>query len=135
MNLRLIWAIVSNLLEETAIVVIVLWGLPELEIHIPLPGLIVLMVAWGAISVIIYRSGSRALRRKAVAGLPSMVGTVGKVVNRLAPKGLVRIKGELWEAISSGTDIGVGEEVVVVGQYGLRLIVDKRSSGNSKGTG
>jgi len=133
MTARLIFAIFSTLLEEAALVVIVLWGLPELGIHIPLPGLVVLMVAWGAISVIVYRIGSRALGRKAVAGLPSMVGTGGKVVNRLAPKGLVKIKGELWEAMSSGANIDIGEEVVVVGQYGLRLIVDKHSSGNSKG--
>ncbi len=132
---RLIFAIFSTLLEEAARVVIVLWGLPELGIHITLAGLIALMAAWGAFSVITYRIGSRALRKKAVAGLPSMVGTKGKVVSPLAPKGMVRIKGELWEATSSGTNVDVGEEVVVVGQYGLRLIVDKDSSGNSKGTG
>ena len=135
MTARLIFAIFSTLLEEAALVVIVLWGLPELGIHIPLAGLIALMAAWGAFSVITYRIGSRALRKKAVAGLPSMVGTKGKVVSPLAPKGMVRIKGELWEAMSSGVDMDVGEEVVVVGQYGLRLIVDKDSSGNSKGTG
>ena len=135
MTARLIWAIVSNLLEEAALVVIVLWGLPELGIHIPLAGLIALMAAWGAYIVISYRIGSRALRKKAVAGLPAMVGTKGKVVSRLAPKGMVRIKGELWGATSSGTNVDVGEEVVVVGQDGLRLVVDKDSSGNSKGTG
>ena len=135
MTVRLIFAIFSTLLEEAALVVIVLWGLPELGIHIPLVGLIALMAAWGAYSVTAYRIGSKALRRKPVIGLPAMVGTKGKVVSRLAPKGMVRIKGELWEAISSGVDMDVGEEVVVVGQYGLRLIVDKDSSGNSKGTG
>ncbi len=135
MKTRLIFAIFSTLLEEAALVVIVLWGLPELEIHIPLAGLIALMVAWGAYSVITYRIGSQALRKKAVAGLPAMVGTKGKVVSPLAPKGLVRIKGELWGATSSGANIDAGEEVVVVGQDGLRLVVDKHSSGNSKGTG
>ncbi len=132
---RLIFAIVSTLLEEAALVVIVLWGLPELGIHIPLAGLIAWMAAWGAYSVISYRIGSRALRKKAVAGLPAMVGTKGKVVSRLAPKGMVRIKGELWGATSLGTNVDVGEEVVVVGQNRLRLIVDKNSSGNSEGTG
>ncbi len=134
MTARLIFAIFSTLLEEAALVVIVLWGLPELGIHIPLAGLIALMAAWGAYSVISYRIGSRALRRKAVAGLPAMVGTKGKVVSRLAPKGMVRIKGELWGATSSGANIDAGEEVVVVGQDGLRLVVDKDSSGNSEGT-
>jgi membrane-bound serine protease (ClpP class) len=64
-----------------------------------------------------------------------MVGAKGKVVSPLAPKGVVKIKGELWEATSSGTNVDVGEEVVVVGQEGLKLVVDKDSSGNSKGAG
>jgi len=136
MTARLIFAIFSILLEEAALVVIVLWGLPELGIHnFPLAGLIALMAAWGAYSVISYRIGSRALRKKVVAGLPDMVGTKGKVVSPLAPKGVVRIKGELWGATSSGANIDAGEEVVVVGQDGLRLVVDKHSSSNSKGTG
>lgn len=135
MTVRLIFAIFSTLMEEAALVVIVLWGLPELEIHIPLAGLIALMVVWGAYSVASYRVGSRALRKEVVAGLPAMVGTRGKVVSSLAPKGLVRIKGELWGATSSGANVDVGEEVVVVGQDGLRLVVDKNGSGNSKGTG
>ena len=134
MTIRLVWSIISNLLEEAALVVIVLWGLPELGINIPLAGLIVLMVVWGVTSVIIYRLGSRALRRRTVAGLPVMVGTEGEVVSALAPKGLVRIKGELWKAMSSGVDIDAGEDVVVVEQDGLRLIVDKPGSDNSKGT-
>lgn len=135
MTARLIFAIFSTLLEETALVVIVLWGLPELEIHIPLAGLIALMAAWGAYSVVSYRIGSRALRRKAVIGLPAMVGARGKVVSPLAPNGLVIIKGELWGATSSGTNVDVGEEVVVVEQDGLRLVVDKNGSDNSTGTG
>jgi len=135
MTARLIWAIVSTLLEEAALVVIVLWGLPRIGIHIPLAGLIAIMVVWGVTSVIIYRIGSRALRKRPIIGLPAMVGSRGKVVNQLAPKGMVRIKDELWEAISVGDNMDIGEEVVVVGQDGLRLIVDKHSSGNSMGTG
>jgi membrane-bound ClpP family serine protease len=134
MTVRLVWTIFSNLLEEAALVVIVLWGLPELGIKIPLVGLISLMVVWGIISVIIYRLGSRALRRRTLAGLPVMVGTEGQVVSALAPKGLVRIKGELWKAISSGVNIEAGEDVIVVGQDGLGLIVDKSGSDNLKET-
>ena len=125
MTARLILAIVSTILEEAALVVIVLWGLPQIDIHIPLPGLIALVVAWGAVSVIIYRMGSRALRRKPVTGLPGMIDSKGKVVSPLAPDGVIRIKGELWEAKSAGRGIKIGEEVTVVGQDGLKLIVRK----------
>jgi len=123
MSARLVWAIISILLEEAAIVAIVLWGLPRLDIEIPLAGLIALMVAWGAYSVITYRRGSRALRRKPLDGLPDMVGSQGEVVSPLDPEGLVRIKGELWQAESASGRIDTGEEVTVVRQDGLKLIV------------
>ena len=128
MSARLVWAIISTLLEEAAIVAIVLWGLPRLDIDIPLAGLIALMVAWGAYSVITYRRGSRALRRKPLDGLPDMVGSQGEVVSPLAPEGLVRIKGELWQAESASGRIDTGEEVTVVRQDRLKVIVRKRST-------
>ena len=112
--------------------VIVLWGLPQIGIHIPLPGLIALVVVWGTVSVIIYRMGSRALRRKPVTGLSDMTDSKGKVISPLAPSGVVRIKGELWEAKSaSSRRIKAGEEVIVVGQDSLKLVV--RKTGKKKG--
>jgi membrane-bound ClpP family serine protease len=128
MTARLILAIVSTILEEAAIVVIVLWGLPQLGIHIPLAGLIAVMVAWGAFTVITYRMGSRALKKKPVVGLPTMIGSRGKVVSPLAPEGFIRIKGELWEATSAGGNIDTGEEVTVVGQDGLKLVCQSSSN-------
>ncbi len=122
---RLILAILSTTLEEAALVVIVLWGLPQLGIRIPLAGLIAMMVAWCAISVTIYRIGSRALRRKPLDLLPNMVNVKGKVVSPLDPEGLVRIKGELWVAKSAGGRIDAGEDVIVNEQEGLKLNVHR----------
>ena len=130
---RLILAIVSTLLEEAAIAVIVLLGLPRLGLYIPLPGLIAVMVLWLAYSVVIYRAGSRALRRKPVINIP-VTGSKGKVVSPLAPEGLVRIKGELWVAISAGKKLGVGSEVIVEEQDGLRLVVRRSSPSNLEKT-
>lgn len=127
---RLILAIISTLLEETALVVIVLWGLPEIDVHIPLPGLIALMVVWGSYSVIIYRVGSQALRRKQIIGLPDMVGSKGKVVTPLAPEGLVKIRGELWVAESAGGEMEPGGKVIVVEQDSLKLVVRESSPNN-----
>ena len=122
-------AVISTLLEEAALVAIILFGLPRLGIKLPLVVLIILMVAWGVFSVFTYRMGSRALKRKPVTGLPAMVGSKGKTVSPLAPEGFVRIKGELWEAKSVGGEINVGEEVTVVGQDGLKLTVRKSDRG------
>ncbi len=134
MTARLIFAIVSTLLEEAALAVIVLLGLPRLGIQVPLAGLIVIMALWLAYAVFTYRMGSRALRRKQVVGLPHMVGSRGKVVSPLAPEGLVRIRGELWVAKSASGEMELGEEVVVVGQDSLKLVVCKKGTGDSEKT-
>ncbi len=134
MNARLIVAIISTMLEEAALAVIVLFGLPELGVEIPLAGLIALMVVWLAVSVIIYRIGSRALRQKPLEKLPDMVGSQGKVVSPLAPEGLVRIEGELWMAKSASGKMNLGNKVAVVEQDGLRLVVRRDRSGDLKRT-
>jgi len=132
MNVRLIFAIISTVLEEAALVAVALWGLPQIGIEIPLPGLILLMVVWGGLAVFTYQMGSRALKKKPVIGLPDMVGSRGKVVRQLAPDGIVRIKSELWEAKSAHGNIDAGEEVIVVGHEGLRVVVSKTGVGGEK---
>jgi membrane-bound ClpP family serine protease len=125
MSMRLIWAIVSTLLEEAALAVVVLWGLPQLDIHIPLAALIAVMVAWAAFAVFTYRKGTRALGKKPVIDLLPMVGSKGEVVSPLDPEGVIKIKGERWIAKSVRGRLDTGEEVTVVGQEGLKLIVRK----------
>ena len=123
MTVRLILAVISTLVEEAALVAIVLLVLPQFGIRIPLAGLIALMVALGVFAVITYRLGSRALRRGKVVGLPDMIGTQGKVVKPLDPEGLVRVRGELWVATSAEDEMQTGTLVTVVGQERLKLIV------------
>jgi membrane-bound ClpP family serine protease len=131
MTTRLIIAIITTALEEAAIAVVVLWLLPEVDVHLPLFALILIMLAWAGFAVFTYCLGSRALRRKPEGGLSDMVGMRGEVVKRLDPEGMVRIKGELWKAKSAGRKINAGEEVTVVGQKGLKLIVE-RGEGRKK---
>ncbi len=125
---RLILAIISTILEEVAIVAIVRWALPSINVHIPGPGLSALMVVWGTYAVLTYRVGSRALRRKQVVGLPDMVGSKGKVVSPLVPEGLVRIRNELWIAKSASGKMKAGGKVIVVGQDSLKLVVRESSA-------
>lgn len=125
MTTRLIIAIVTTLIEEAAIAAVVLWLLPKADIHLPLFVLIIIMVAWAGFAVFSFHLGTRALRRKPEGGLADMLGTRGEVVKRLDPEGMIRIKGELWKAKSAGRKIEIGEEVTVVGQKGLKLIVER----------
>ena len=128
MTPRLVYAVVTTLLEEAAIVAIVLWGLPHLGVHVPLAVLIGVMVVWAANTIIFYRIGSRALRRRPVPGLGSMVGNRGRVVSPLAPDGVVKISDELWEARAANGQIDAGEDVTVMEQDGLKLIVVKSAA-------
>jgi len=128
MTARLIIAIVSTVLEEVALVVIWRWGLPQLGVHLPLYVLIAAMVVWAVYAVTTFWVVTRALRKKAVIGLPTMIGGRGKAVSPLTPEGQVIIKGELWGAKSIDIDIDTREEVVVVGQDGLKLIVRRVNS-------
>lgn len=132
MRPRFILAILSTLIEEIAIVVIVLWGLPSLGVQIPLGGLIAIMAGLATYAVFSYRLGSQALMRKPVVGLPDMVGSRGEVVKPLAPEGVIRISSELWEAKSADRKIATGKEVIVIEQDGLKLTVRKSSPGEAK---
>jgi membrane protein implicated in regulation of membrane protease activity len=120
---RLILAILSTLLEETALAVVVLIGLPKLNINLPLAALIALMIGWAVVAVIIYRAGSRALKGKPMAGSEAMIGMKGRVVRPLDPDGLIEIGAELWRAKSTGDRIDIGEEVTIVKRKGTILIV------------
>ena len=125
---RLILAIISTSLEEVAIVAIWRWLLPEFGIRLPLAVLIGVMVAWAAFSVALFVFTTRTLKKQVVVGLPTMIGSKGKVASSLAPEGLVRIKGELWVAKSEGSEMQPDREVIVVGQDGLRLVVRGRDT-------
>lgn len=130
-NVRLAIRIAATLLEEIAIVVVVLLVLPRFGINIPLPGFIAMIAGLAIWAVITYRLASRALGKKLVVGL-SMVGSRGRVVSPLIPQGLIKIKNELWEAKSAGRSIGTDEEVIVVKQEGLKLVVRKSNAKDLK---
>ena len=120
---RLVLALVSTTVEELDIFVIWRWLLPELDINLSRTALIVIMAVWLCFSVALFAFTTRTIRRQTVVGLPTMIGSRGKVASPLNLQGLVRIKGELWGATSGEGDIGKGEEVEVVGEDGLKLVV------------
>ena len=126
---RLIVAVISTTAEEAAIYSVWRWLLPDFDINLSVPVLIGVMVAWGIFSVSLFVFTSRTLKRQVPVGLPSMIGTRGKVASPLTPEGLVRIKSELWVATADEGDINKGDSIEVVGEDGLKLVVRKTSSG------
>ena len=120
---RLLLAITSTSLEEFAIWAIWHWLLPEFGIFLPFQVVIGVMVAWAGFSAWLFVFTTRTLKKQVPVGLPSMIGTKGKVSGKLSPEGMVRIKSELWGAASAEGNIDKGEEVLVVGEDGLKLLV------------
>ena len=119
----LAWRIISSIAEEAMLAAVVLWGLPQLGINLPLWALVLAMIALAVYGVFTYRKSRQALLAPPVAGLSSLVGEKGRAISALAPSGTVRVSGETWAADSASGDIDPGSHVVVVSQERLRLTV------------
>ena len=120
-NLWLIGAIILSLADEVIILAVVIIVLSQLGIDFPLWAMILVSLPFLAVTFIIYRT----LRKNPQLGFENMVGLTGVAVEPVARKGTIRIKGELWSAMTRGEKIGTGEEVIVVEQTGLKLTVIK----------
>ena len=119
--------ITTSLLEEAALVTVVLWLLPKVAINIPLWGLILMMIALGAYNYITYRLGKKAIDKKPMISLD--IGSRGRTTTTVSPKGYVRVNGELWQA-SSNSIIDSGEEIAVVGIEGMTLLISPVEEAN-----
>ncbi|MFH0942061.1 MAG: NfeD family protein [Chloroflexota bacterium] len=125
---RLAMAVIGGLAEEAVLVAVVLILLPRFGVRIPVWWLAGLMAVLAINNAVFFLIGRRALKKRPLAGLTTMAGTRGEVVRKLSPRGLVKIRGELWQATSEGEEVAVGESVTVVKQDGLALIVTPSDS-------
>jgi membrane protein implicated in regulation of membrane protease activity len=126
MNTRLIIAIVTSLIDEVIIIAVVLWVLPMFDIHLPVWGLVLLIIAFMIYAVMSFKIGSRILKKKPLPGMTSMVGIEGRVTTSLVPRGFVKIESELWKARAESGSIISGTIVTVISQDGLELVVRKK---------
>jgi membrane-bound serine protease (ClpP class) len=111
------------MLEESILVAVVLWLLPRFNVNLPLWVLGILVVALAVYSYVMYRVGRLTFLMRPKVAAEAIIGNEGKVTKRLAPEGYVKVQGVLWKATCSESELEVGDEVVVVGIEGLRLIV------------
>jgi len=123
-------AITTSLLEQAALVAVVLWLLPRAAINIPIWGLILMMIALGTYNCINYRLGKKVLTKKPIISLD--IGSRGRAATPISPTGYVRVNGELWRA-SSNSNIDAGEEISVVGIEGMKLMVSPIEKDNRTG--
>jgi len=116
-------AVISWIIEEALLVAAVLWLLPLVKINVPLWGLIILMLALAIHSGVMYHLGRQTFSIRPKVAAENIIGSEGTVTKPLAPEGYVKVQGVLWKAKCNGFELGVGDEVEVVGIEGLKLIV------------
>jgi membrane-bound serine protease (ClpP class) len=68
-----------------------------------------------------------AQRRRVTTGAEGLVGEIGEAVTALAPRGQVRVHGEIWQAVSA-QPVARGAAVEVVRVHGLTLDVRARQT-------
>ena len=79
-----------------------------------------MMIALGIYNYTNYRLGKKALTKKPM--ISPDIGSRGRAATPISPTGYVRVNGELWRASSSAT-IDAGEEIIVVGINGMKLLI------------
>lgn len=123
------WLIVlAALLDDVAALALIFVILWFFDVKLPLSAIIAFGLVFGTFIFIVHRAVIPSLRRKKVTGAEGMVGLTGEVTQPLTPKGVVKIKGEYWKAKTIEGEIGIGEDVEVVGIKGLGLEVRRRLS-------
>lgn len=121
------WLIVmAALLDDIAVVALVFLLLRVFNVDIPLVAVIIIGVVLGAFIFIVHRAIVPSLRRKQATGSEAMIGLSGEVTQELAPKGVVKVSGEYWQAKSNGEHIPAGENVEITGVDRLELEVKRK---------
>ncbi len=94
---------------------------PEMRIH--LSTAIAVALPFSLITMLLLSLVVRARRNKVVTGQEGMIGEIGTAVTPLAPEGKILVRGEYWNAVSSG-QVPAGDRVRVVAIGQLKLTVE-----------
>jgi membrane-bound serine protease (ClpP class) len=94
-------------------------------LQIPLPAIAAVTLVLVLFFGFLVTTAIRTRRRRPVTGQQILLGAPGVVRREIEPtrSGLVLTRGELWQATSNGSRIGIGEPVVVQAVDGLLLTV------------
>ena len=111
------------LLDEAAILTVVLLILHYVGVRIPVGAMVGLSIGLIIVVFLLHLAIIPVFHKKPVTGVESMIGMKCKVVEPLAPSGMVSLKGEYWRAESVKDEIAAGEQVEIVESDGLMLKV------------
>lgn len=118
--------VVIALLDDIAVVALVFLLLWIFRVDIPLAAIIIIGVLAGVLVFFVHRAIVPSLRRKQAIGSEAMIGLSGEVTQELAPKGVIRVGGEYWQAKCVGENIEVGEDVEITAIDRLILEVKRK---------
>ena len=90
--------------------------------------IVLTVLVTAAFFIFVIGMGLKAQRKVPVTGTQGMVGEIGEAFTPLQPEGRVRIRGELWSAISLDGDIEQGTKVRTEAIENLKLKVRKLES-------
>jgi len=109
-----------------AVVAVSVWRWLGIDLWLAMAGVAI----WVAKDFVLYPFVRGAYERKAETGAESLIGMTGVVQRRIAPRGLIRVRGELWRAeLARGeSTIETGETVRVSGARGLMLLVSRETA-------
>ncbi len=113
------------LLDEAAVIAVVLVILHALGIQIPLPIMIGGGIVVGILVFTVHVAVIGSFHRKQVTGREGMIGEQGRVVEPLTPFGTIIVRGEYWKAESVDDNMESDENVEIVGHAGLTLKVKR----------
>jgi membrane-bound ClpP family serine protease len=126
-----VYAIIGTI-TELALLFAVLYGiLPLFRIQVPLWVTLLLAAVLLGISYFTYHMGRRALRKKTMFELESMIGAEGIVLESFERTGYVRIGNELWKA-NSPEPVKTGDAVIITAVKGFRIEVAPRPVAGSR---
>jgi membrane-bound serine protease (ClpP class) len=104
-----------------------LFDTPEGELAVDRSIILTAALSVSAFMLFIGTLAVRTWRQKPVSGREGLIGEIGEVRERLAPRGKVWLHGEYWTA-ESDEETEVGQKVRVVGLHGLVLRVRKAAA-------
>ncbi len=83
--------------------------------------------------IIVIRATYKVHRQKPITGEAGIIGETAVVCQELNPKGLIKVNGEIWRAVSQdGKKIKKGQEVEILSLKGLTLKVKILNRQNNK---
>jgi membrane-bound serine protease (ClpP class) len=99
-------------------------GFPKLDLYV----VVIVSAMFAAASATIVMFALRAQKKPVAIGTEALPGKVGWAASDISEEGLVKINGELWQALlaDGSTEIKNGDDVEVISVQGVRLIIRKK---------